>query len=90
MEEQENKPTLKKCIKYHKEKDVKFYASKCIDCYNQERSKFYHIKKKKINDLIFINNPINDLSCCEFINNDIHRERIKDIITELENIINYY
>ena len=77
------------CIKCHQAKS-KFYGNKCSDCYNKERASYYYIKKKKIKDLLFIHNAINDLLCCEFAGNELHRERIKDIITELENIINYY
>ena len=81
---------IKKCVKCHLEKNTKFYGHKCSDCYNQERATYYHIKKKKIPELLFVHTAINDLLCCEFTNNLIHKQKITDIIVELNNIIDYY
>jgi len=80
----------KTCVKCHLEKNTKFYGYKCSDCYNKERLVYYYIKKKNIPDLIFIHNAINTLNCCQFVNIIGHKERINNIINELENIINYY
>ena len=81
---------IKLCISCNEPKTDELYSKKCIKCYNKERAKYYHVKKRGINDLMFVNNAINHLKCAKFANNEQHKLKINAIICELENIINYY
>src|SRR5579883_3013307 len=75
------------CITCLCPKKDNLYNKKCYRCYAFERNRYYQVKKLGKQELIYINNAINLLRCCHFLDNVQHKNRIKDVIQELNNII---